>query len=399
MIKPEPAGHLAVQAARLRADLQHADVTGVVDEQRRGREPLGGLDDLGPALLRDAPLAELLALDLRLGSHEPLRELGLGHLQREQRDRLPMVHGGVLGDVRDQGRFTHGRSCRDHDEVSGLEASRQLVEVLEARRGAGERLAFLGEAVQLVELAVEDVVDRLEVLLAIVLRDLEHGLLGPLDQRAGRAVAGHDARLDLVRGVQQAPQERVVANDLRVMADVPRRLGRADECVDGVRAADALELARLPEVLDDRDRVDGLGGLVESEHRAVDGAVTVAVEMVGTQALVDDEAVHRPLGEQDGAEDGLLRVEVVGRDDAGALGLAPDSVPARHAHRRGHGRSRAGGQSRGAGSLPASSVSFVSASAQSCVGAPQPGCARHRPPDLGGWRGASPGWLTFERCR
>ena len=41
-------------------------------------------------------------------------------------------------------------------------------------------------------------------------------------------------------------------------------------------------------------------------------AVALAVEVLGLQALVDDQRVERAVGEQDRAEDGLLGLERVG---------------------------------------------------------------------------------------
>ena len=46
------------------------------------------------------------------------------------------------------------------------------------------------QPVELVELLVQDLLDRAEVLLAVVARDLEHRLLGPLDELARRAPRG-----------------------------------------------------------------------------------------------------------------------------------------------------------------------------------------------------------------
>ena len=64
---------------------------------------------------------------------------------------------------------------------------------------------------------------------------------------------------------------------------------RAGEQVDRGAAADAVELARLLEVLDERERVDRLADRVEVEHRLEDQAVRLAVEVLRLEALVDDQ--------------------------------------------------------------------------------------------------------------
>ena len=80
-------------------------------------------------------------------------------------------------------------------------------------------------------------------------------------------------------------------------------------------AADRVELAGLLEVLDERQRVDRLAERVEVEHRLVDEAVGLAVEVLGLEALVDDQRGERGVRQQDGAEDRLLGLEVLRRGD------------------------------------------------------------------------------------
>ena len=68
-------------------------------------------------------------------------------------------------------------------------------------------------------------------------------------------------------------------------------------------AADGVELAGVLEVVDERERIDLPASAVEVEHRLEDDPVALAVEVIGLQALVDDEGRERGVGEQDGAED------------------------------------------------------------------------------------------------
>ena len=166
--------------------------------------------------------------------------------------------------------------------------------------------------------AGEQVVDRAEVLAAVLVGDLEDRALGEVDELARRRLVGVHARLDLVRRVQQPPQHRVLAHDPRVLADVADGGHRAGEQVDGGAAADALEQAALLEVLDERERVDRLAHRVEVEHRLEDQAVGLAVEVLGLEALVDDQRRQRGVRQQHGAEHGLLGFEVLGRRGCGA---------------------------------------------------------------------------------
>ena len=182
---------------------------------------------------------------------------------------------------------------------------------------------------QLVELLVEDLFDRAEVLLAVVAGDLEHRLLGLLDELARRRAMVEHALLDLVRRPQQPPQQRVLAHDLRVAAGVPGGRHHPGQPVDRRDPADLLELAALAQAVGDRQHVDRLGLVVEREHRLVDRAVALAVEVLGAQPLFDHQRVQRAIRQQDRAQHRLLGLEVVRRRD--------------HARGRGAGRAVAVG--------------------------------------------------------
>ncbi len=76
-------------------------------------------------------------------------------------------------------------------------------------------------------------------------------------------------------------------------------------------AADRLELAVALERLRDRDDVDRLAVLEELQHRGVDAAVGLAVEVLRVEEVRDLD--DRVAVDEDGAEHGLLGVEVLGR--------------------------------------------------------------------------------------
>ena len=116
--------------------------------------------------------------------------------------------------------------------------------------------------------------------------------------RSTRGLVGVHAMLDLVVGVQVAPQHRVLADDARVLADVADSGDGAREQVDRGAAADAVEQAALLEVLDERERVDRLADRVEVEHGLEDQAVRLAIEVLGLEALVDDQRRQRGVRQQ-----------------------------------------------------------------------------------------------------
>ena len=316
MIRPEFVP--AVKPARLRPQLHDAEVARVVDEQLCPRELLGRADHLRPPVGPDLALAQIVAVQLRLGRDEALGELRLRHLEREQRHGLVVVDRSVLGDVDHEGALSHRGPRGEHDQVAALEAARDVVEVAEARRRADQRDALARDLLELVELVVEDRLDRAHLAGVLVVGDLVHRLLGLLDQVAGLALDGERLLLDVARGVEQTAQERVLLDDLRVVARVPRRRDEVGERVHEGRAARLLELARAGELLGHRERVDRVRDrlLLEPHHRPEDQPVALAVEVLRAEPDVDQDAVERLLGQQDRPQHRGLRLEVVRRDAA-----------------------------------------------------------------------------------
>ena len=120
---------------------------------------------------------------------------------------------------------------------------------------------------------------------------------------------------------------RCSLDDLRVAAQVAGGGDRAGERVDRRRAAGlGRACPRCLQLLGDGERVDRLA----SRRRASSIAAKIArwrlaVEVLGLQALLDDERVERPVGEQDRAEHRLLGLDGCA---GGAARRAARPVPA-----------------------------------------------------------------------
>ena len=97
---------------------------------------------------------------------------------------------------------------------------------------------------------------------------------------------------DLGRDLDQAAEQRLLADDARVVLDVRRRRHRVDEEADVLLAAAAVELAAPLQLVGERERVDDAPALGDREHRAEDPAVALRVE-------------HRVVDVLDGAHDGV----------------------------------------------------------------------------------------------
>src|ERR1700674_865322 len=103
------------------------------------------MGELGPVALDEAPGADALRVDARLAREHAHDELLLGHLEREDAypDALPVelrAAPDVRRDVEAERRFSHARSRRQDDEVTGLETAGETVEIDEAGGDAGDLL-------------------------------------------------------------------------------------------------------------------------------------------------------------------------------------------------------------------------------------------------------------------
>ncbi len=290
--------------------VEEAEVGGVVDEERRLGELVAGLQDLVPVLL-DVALAEPVGRDPGPRGDEPVGELGLRHLEREERDRALRLPGDVLGDVADEARLAHRRAGSEDDQVAGLKAAGDLVELPEAGWGTGHLRFAARQLVELVELDAEDRLQRAEVACLLGPGDVEEQHLGPLDEILRLALAGLDRLLNRLGGAEQPPQHRVLLDDLGVVAGVAGDRGRRCERVDDVLTAGLLELALAAEQLGDGQRIDRLAALEELVDGGEDRPVAAAIEVLGAQPRLPHDRVDRRLRHHHRAEHRLLGLEAV----------------------------------------------------------------------------------------
>ena len=120
-----------------------------------------------------------------------------------------------------------------------------------------------------------------EVLRDARLREVEHDLLGAVDElrRLARPLDAEPG--DLLACADEPAQRRHLAHDAPVVGGVRGGGNERRQLVDADLAAGVLELASLVELVDERDRVDGLAAAVERQRRAVDLRVALPVEVGG----------------------------------------------------------------------------------------------------------------------
>ena len=231
--------------------------------------------------------------------------------------RVEAANGDVAADGQVEGhpeperRFPHARPRGHDDQVPLLESGRDPVEVPEAGRDARDVRARLVELRDPLEALLEERLDVAELRDRLLLGEVEEDLLGAVDElrRLPRALPAKPC--DLAAGPDQAPQRGGLLDDLRVVARVRARRHERRQLVDADLATGVLELAPLVELVDERDRVDGLALRVQRERGPVDLRVALPVELAAVRGEHLADGRDRTRGEHHRAEDRLLGVEVL----------------------------------------------------------------------------------------
>ena len=211
--------------------------------------------------------------------------------------------------------LSHRGPRREDHEVAGLEAGREEVELLVARRDAGDLGPHLHELRDPLEAVLEQCLDVREVTRLAPLPELEDHLLRAVDEVGDVPRPLLPEPRDLLSRPDEPAERCHLLDDARVVLDVRR--GGDERCELGHprRAADGLELAAGVELVRERDRVDGLALRPQRERGPVDRRVALAVEIGRVEDLGD--IADRGRRQQHRAENGLLRLEVLGRDMRG----------------------------------------------------------------------------------
>ena len=150
---------LALQAPRARAYLGRRQARRVIDEHWRIRHQLHGCIDARPVLVGETPGTEVRLVDPAERRNHPECELLRRHFHGENRGRHFRSYRRILGDVHRERRFAHRRSSGNDHQVTGLQASRQLVEFRVARRDAGDIAVRLVQHVDAVDGVGQDLLE------------------------------------------------------------------------------------------------------------------------------------------------------------------------------------------------------------------------------------------------
>ena len=229
---------------------------------------------------------------------------------------LDLAHGGPArrcgdGGVQRQG-LSHGGPRRHDDQVGGLQASGQVVEVAEPGRDTGDGRPPLVELLDHLHVLGQQVLQVGQVLRHPPVRHLVDEVLGLVDRLLDVVGQGEGEVGDLLGGVDQPAQGGVLLDDAGVVAHGPRGRHGVDECEEIWLAAELVEAASPPELLAERHGVHWLPPGVEVEHDPEHRGVRRLVEVLGRHRLErGGDGLPR---QQACAQHRLLGLEVVGWD-------------------------------------------------------------------------------------
>jgi hypothetical protein len=262
-----------------------------------------------------------LGVDRGDAGEEAQDELLLAHLEAEDADVALLTDGGVLRDVEGEARLAHAGPGGDHDEVALLQARGQGVEVCEPGSHPADLAAVGVQVVEAVVGRVEELSELAEARIDAPLADGEQLRLGPVDRLLdlGRILVA-DAG-DAPGGDDQVAQDRLAFDDPSVLHGMDRGRRLVAQAGEVRAAADLLELVRSLEHLRHGHDVDRLPALEQIEHRREDQAVRLPVEVVRAEELGDLD--HGVPVDEDGAENGLLGLEALGRKAIDHAGRTP----------------------------------------------------------------------------
>ena len=165
----------------------------------------------------------------------------------------------------------------------GCKPAGQLVELRVMRRQSGNFLAARVQLFQRAERTFDDGRNVQEPLSNAVVRELEDGLLGPTQHLFGFVGVLDGLGDSVLRQVDQAAQQRLVAHDAHVVLD-RRPVGHAIDQRRQIRnPADGLHFFVAIKFLDQRDHVHRTARLLQVAHARINAAVCVQRKMVGNE--------------------------------------------------------------------------------------------------------------------
>ena len=318
---------LGLEAPALRAHLERRDARRVVDEDVRRREVGVGAGQARPVLLLQVAGAQPVRVDPRVRAEHAQHQLLLGHLEREDADRLAALERGVLRDVEAERRSSPSRGGRPGSRgrpSAGRRSSRR-----------GPRSPVARPVTSSFDWESWSMVRKLSLTISRTSTKpwrMRRSAMSKIDFSARSSSTAASSSASYADCTMRLPAWiRFRRTDFSLMMRAQcSTFVQAREPVEEGRevggAADRLERRAARQLVLQRDEVDRLAALGQHAHRLEDAAVRLAGEVVAREQLgggVEGRVVHQH-GAQHGALGfGVLRKDAVFEDGFGRQGTPP----------------------------------------------------------------------------
>ncbi len=222
-----------------------------------------------------------------------------------------IVRRRMRRDIQAERRLPHGRTGRHDDQVVGLETRGQVVQIFEAAGHPGNLFPLRMELFYPLHRGPQHLLQPVEPLRLLELRDLEDLRLGLVQQLMGRQPAAVGLRHDRRGRLDQLPEHRLLPHDGGMGLQVGGRHRRVDQLGQVRLAPGRLQLALGLQLVPQGDVVDVDPAVHQPPHRPEDPPVPFPVEQRIVQQL--RRAQRRVAVEQHRAQHRLLRLVAPGR--------------------------------------------------------------------------------------
>ncbi len=222
---------------------------------------------------------------------------------------MPSTDRNVLHEVQRQRRLSLRRPRRQNQQFGRLQSRRELVQFDVARGNPRDALPFLKNSFQALEVVADDVLDRQQSHAHAVFGQRKNRRLRAIQNRVRAVLALERSLLNVVRGVNQVAQDRLLFDDPRVVLDV-RNLRHAVRQRRQVRRAPGrFQVPLAIQLLGQRHQVDRLLHLAQRDHLREHAPVLVQKKIFRPQML--DRRIQRIVIQQNRAEYRTFGIQVI----------------------------------------------------------------------------------------
>ena len=229
----------------------------------------------------------LRAFNLASIRNQTVHQLHVRHLQREKSHRHLVVGCNVLGHRQGERRLTHCRTSGNDDEIGGLPAARNIIELVIASGHTRQSVLVLRCTLNHFYRILDNRVYLGVVLLHVLLGEFEEGTLGMLHQlvNINRRVEGFC--LDIAGKANELTRQEFLSNDTRMVFDVGRRRNAGTQFSNIGRTAYAIKIALLSQLVDHGHDIHRFLGNAQIANSRIDFLITGFIEALGIEHLAD----------------------------------------------------------------------------------------------------------------